>query len=139
VLKRAWMAQQSVISIKVLRHCFAKLSNTVAYVNNAFDQFWLMDTLQLTVTTVSSLVRFVLTPDKFSRNSMAQLLIAAITIARLLLLSISCGDASDEVSALMQILCKNCYFYCKAYKVNESLVVYLEHTSVEEEQKEVFS
>lgn len=101
VLKKAWMTKESVISIKVLRHCFALLSNTVGYVNNTFDQFWLMDTLQLTVTTVSSLVRFVLSPDKFSEKSMPQLIMATITMLRLLLLSISCGDASDEVNITM--------------------------------------
>jgi len=97
-MKKAWMTKESVITIKVLRNCFAKLSNAIGYVNNTFEQFWLMDTLQLMVTTVSYLSRMALSAEKFSKKSFMPLSMSAITIIRLLLLATCCGDASDEVN-----------------------------------------
>jgi hypothetical protein len=85
------------ITIKVLRHCFVKLSYALDYVNNTFDHFWLMDTLQLMVTTVSNLSRIVLNPDTSSEKFYSQIMMSAITIMRLLLLATCCGDASGEV------------------------------------------
>jgi hypothetical protein len=102
VLKKAWMTQERVIMIKVLRHCFVKLSSAIGYVNNSFDQFWLMDTLQLTVTTVSTLSRIVQSPEKFSEKTYLQIILAAISIIRLLLLALCCGDASDEVNLQLE-------------------------------------
>jgi hypothetical protein len=94
------MTKESITTIKVLRSCFAKLSNAIGYVNNTFEQFWLMDTLQMMVTTVSYLSRMVLNVDKFSKKSYSQILISAMTIMRLLLLATCCGDASDEVNVV---------------------------------------
>jgi len=91
------MKKENVISIKVLRHCFAKLSKAIGYVNNTFDNFWLLDTLQITVTVVSSIARIATTSDKFSGKIYTQIIIASITVMRLLLLAMFCGDASDEV------------------------------------------
>jgi hypothetical protein len=91
------MKNESLIRIKVLRNCFLKLSNAVGYVNSTFDNFWLLDTLQLTVATVSSLSRIAQSPEIL----FTQMIIATTSIMRLLLLAICCGDASDEV--LLQI------------------------------------
>jgi hypothetical protein len=91
------MKNETVIRIKVLRHCFLKLSNAIGYVNNTFDHFWLLDTLQLTVATVSTLSRIAQSPEKLSDKTYPQIIIAAISIMRLLLISICCGDTSDQV------------------------------------------
>jgi hypothetical protein len=98
VLKKAWMTKESVITIKVLRHCFAKLSNAIGYVNNTFDQFWLLDTLQITVSVVSSIAQIALSPDKFIERTSTQIVLVSITVMRLLLLAMFCGDVSDEVN-----------------------------------------
>jgi hypothetical protein len=97
VLKKPWMTRESVISVKILRHCFSKLTNAIDYVNKTFDQFWLLDTLQITVTIVSSIARIAQTSDRFSDKTYSQIIIASITVMRLLLLAMFCGDASDEV------------------------------------------
>jgi hypothetical protein len=94
VLKTAWMKNESLTRIKVLRNCFLKLSNAVGHVNSTFDNFWLLDTLHLTVATVSTLSRIAQNPEK----SFTQIIVATISIMRLLLLAIFCGDASDQVS-----------------------------------------
>jgi len=91
------MTSESVVRIKVLRYCFLKLSNATGYVNNTFDHFWFLDTLQITITTVSTFARIALSPEKFSTGTYPQIIIAVITVVRLILLSIFCGDASDEV------------------------------------------
>jgi len=92
------MTKESVISIKVLRNCFAKLSNAIGYVNNTFDHFWLLDTLQITVTIVSTIAQIAGSPEKFSERTLSQVVLASITVMRLLLLAIFCGDVSDEVN-----------------------------------------
>jgi hypothetical protein len=92
------MKKESLISIKVLRHCFAKLSNAIGYVNNTFDHFWLLDTLHITVTIVSTIAQIALSPDKFSERALSQVVLASITVMRLLLLAMFCGDVSEEVN-----------------------------------------
>lgn len=98
MFKKAWMTKESEVSVRVLRHCFEKLANAISYVNTTFDKFWFMDTLQLTVTTVSTLGRIAISSEMFSKSNIPTALIAAATIVRLLLLSIFCGDVTDEVN-----------------------------------------
>lgn len=97
VLKKAWMTKESVISVRVLRNCFDKVASAISYVNNTFDKFWLMDTLQMTVTIISSLARIVTSPEKFSEHTFPQIVLAAFTITRMLLFATFCGDTYDEV------------------------------------------
>lgn len=99
VFKKAWMTRESATSIRVLRHCFVQLSDAIFNLNSTFDKFWLMDTLQLTVTTVSTLGRIALSEEKLNVKNLPAYIMATITISRLLLLSIFCGDVSDEVNS----------------------------------------
>jgi hypothetical protein len=139
VLKKTWMTKESVMTIKVLRSCFVKLSNAIGTVNNTFDHFWLLDTLQNTVSVVSTIAQIAQSPEKLSGNTFMQLVLASITVMRLLLLAILCGDVSDEVNLQLGLSRFLLFFtLLQASKVNESLAVYLENTSVEEEQKEVW-
>jgi hypothetical protein len=108
------MTKESVITIKVLRNCFAKLSNAIGYVNNTFDHFWLLDTLHITVTIVSAIAQIALSSDKFiSKMIMSQVVLASITVMRLLLLAMFCGDVSEEVNLqLGQIRCHGNNTFC---------------------------
>lgn len=96
-LKKAWIPMKSVISVRVLRNCFLKLANAISYLNKVFDKFWLIDTMQLMVTTVSTLANLAISDEIFNKNNLLGFIIAALSIVRLLLLSIFCGDMSAEV------------------------------------------
>jgi len=75
-----------------------KLANASSRVNQMMEYFWLLDVFYLTVNTITALARLITadTEEQKGKN-LNQLLVAALSITRFLLLAYICGDTCEKV------------------------------------------
>jgi len=101
VSKFAWSTQPIAPSMGV-RECYSRLSDALATLQREVSLFLLLDVMQLTVNIVAFLA-FIIVKGLHRNRSLTFLVIFLDAVIRIVVLTFSCGQVTEEVNACFKI------------------------------------